>query len=79
MTISVNGSSWHIHHPCERCGYGTRFKQWPIRCLCNRDCSKAELQQWPRFRQPELTDPAWQERIRQAKQRVAEHERSQGT
>jgi len=24
-------------------------------------------------------DPAWQERIRQAKQRVAEHERSQGT
>ena len=24
-------------------------------------------------------DPAWQERIRQAKQRVAEYERSQGT
>ena len=66
------------HTPCFVCGYGTRFKQYPIRCLCNRDCSKEELQKWPRFRRPEADDPAWQERIRQAKQRVAKWEQSQG-
>ena len=62
------------HSPCPVCGRPTRFKQWPTRCACNRNCSKEELQQWPRFRRPELTDPVWQEEIRQAKQRVAEHE-----
>lgn len=24
----------HLHHPCPKCGYATRFKQWPISCLC---------------------------------------------
>jgi hypothetical protein len=55
MTVGISGNTWHIHGPCERCGYE------------------------PRFRRPELTDPAWQEEIRQAKQRVAEWERSQET
>ena len=79
MTVSITGNTWHVHSPCQRCGYGTRFKQFPIRCLCNRNCSKEELQKWHRFVRPELTDPAWQERIRQAKQRVAEWEQSQET
>jgi len=42
--ISINGVSGHVHSPCPRCGYATRFKQWPIRCLCNRHCSNAELE-----------------------------------
>jgi hypothetical protein len=32
------------HTPCPVCGRPTRFKQWPTRCLCNRGCSKAELE-----------------------------------
>jgi hypothetical protein len=77
--IDIYGHSFeHLHTKCPVCGYATRFKQFPIRCACNRSCSKEELQKWPRFMSPELADPAWQERIRQAKQRVAEHERLQG-
>ena len=74
MTVSIIGNTWHIHHPCPVCGYGMRFKQWPIRCACNRNCSKAELEKWPRFARPCADDPAWQEEILQAKQRVAEYE-----
>ena len=49
MAISISGNSHpHLHHPCPRCGYATRFKQWGIRCLCNRYCSKAELDRPPR-------------------------------
>ena len=37
MGVSAGG---HIHHhlsaPCPRCGYATRFKQWPNRCACSR-------------------------------------------
>jgi hypothetical protein len=45
MAISISGNSHpHLHHPCPRCGYATRFKQWPTRCLCNRGCSTAELE-----------------------------------
>ena len=74
--IDIYGHSFeHLHTKCPVCGYATRFKQFPIRCACNRSCSKEELQKWPRFVRPELADPAWQERIRQAKQGVAEHER----
>ena len=47
MTVSISGNTDHVHSPCERCGYGTRFKQFPIRCLCNRNCSKEELKAWP--------------------------------
>ena len=49
MAISISGNShYHLHHPCPRCGYATRFKQWGIRCLCNRHCSKDELNPPPR-------------------------------
>jgi len=34
MTVSISGNTWHVHAPCLRCGYGTRYKQWPIRCQC---------------------------------------------
>jgi hypothetical protein len=34
--ISINGVTDHVHHACPRCGYATRYKQWPIRCLCNK-------------------------------------------
>ena len=38
MAISISGNSHpHLHHPCPRCGYATRFKQFgPIRCLCSK-------------------------------------------
>ena len=79
MGVDIYGHSHeHLHGPCPVCGYATRFKQFPTRCACNRNCSKKELQRWPRFRRPELEDPAWQERIRQAKQRVAEWEEKDG-
>ena len=66
--IDIYGNSHsHLHSPCPRCGYATRSKQWPIRCACNRYNPKP-------FTFPWENDPAWQERIRQAKQRVAEHE-----
>lgn len=68
--ISVNGNTDHVHHACPRCGYATRYKQYPIRCLCNRYDPKP-------FTFPWENDPAWQERIQQAKQRVAEHEASE--
>jgi hypothetical protein len=71
MSISGN-SDPHLHSQCPRCGYATRFKQWPIRCACNRYDSKP-------FTFPWENDPAWPEKIRQANQRVAEHQRSQGT
>jgi len=56
MTVSISGNMWHVYSPCPRCGYGTRFKQHPIRCLCNRDCSKAELQKWSRFAHQEANN-----------------------
>ena len=34
--VSINGVTDHVHHPCPRCGYATRYKQWPIGCLCNK-------------------------------------------
>jgi ribosomal protein L37E len=35
MGVSVWGTTHpHLHHPCQRCGYATRFKQWPTPCLC---------------------------------------------
>ena len=66
--IDIYGHSHpHLHHPCPVCGYATRFKQFPTRCACNRAT-------WKPFTFPWEKDPAWKERIRQAKQRVAEHE-----
>jgi hypothetical protein len=70
--IDIHGhSNPHLHGPCPVCGYATRYKQFgPMRCLCNRYWTK-EAQEAHR---------AWQEEgVWQAKQRVAEHERSQGT
>ena len=34
--VSINGVTDHVHHPCPRCGFATRYKQWPIGCLCNK-------------------------------------------
>ena len=67
MTISIGGNAWQIHNPCPRCGYGTRFKQHPIRCACTRHDPTP-------FTFPWENDSEWQERIRQSKQRVAEWE-----
>jgi hypothetical protein len=36
LMISINGVSDHVHQPSPRCGYATRCRQWPIRCVCNR-------------------------------------------
>ena len=38
MGVSISGLSHpHLHSPCPRCGYATRFKQFgPIRCLCSK-------------------------------------------
>jgi hypothetical protein len=38
MGVSTSGNSHpHLHSPCPRCGYATRFKQFgPIRCLCSK-------------------------------------------
>src|SRR6478752_9514436 len=32
MYVSVRGPHWH--RPCPKCGYATRFKQWPTACRC---------------------------------------------
>lgn len=68
MGVDIHGHAHpHLHSLCLRCGYAARFKQWPIGCACNRYDSKP-------FTFPWENDPAWREEIRQAKQRVAEHE-----
>jgi len=42
--IDIYGHSFeHLPTKCPVCGYATRFKQFPIRCACNRSCSKEEL------------------------------------
>lgn len=28
------GSIPHMHHPCDRCGYATRYKQFSLVCEC---------------------------------------------
>lgn len=28
------GSFPHMHRPCDRCGYATRYKQFPVACNC---------------------------------------------
>lgn len=36
MGVSVRGlSDRHLHSACPRCGFATRFKQWPIKCACS--------------------------------------------
>ena len=65
MGVSVHGTVHpHLHSPCPVCGYARRFKQFPERCACNRSDPKP-------FTFPWENDPEWQERIRQAKLRVA--------
>jgi hypothetical protein len=35
MGVSVGGhSDPHLHSACPRCGYATRYKQWPTNCAC---------------------------------------------
>lgn len=76
MGVDIYGHSHeHLHSKCSVCGYATRSKQYRIRCACNRHWTKEQLD----AQLPWNKDPTWQEEIRQAKQRVAEHERSQGT
>jgi hypothetical protein len=38
MGVSISGNSHpHLHSPCPRWGYATRFKQFgPIRCRCSK-------------------------------------------
>jgi len=68
--IDIHGHSHsYLHRPCSVCGYATRSRQYPIRCACNRNDPKP-------FTFPWENDPAWQEEIRQAKQRVAEWEQT---
>ena len=71
MGVDIYGHSHeHLHSACPVCGYATRFKQYRTRCACNRHWTNEELD----AQLPWNKDPAWQEEIRQAKQRVAEHE-----
>jgi hypothetical protein len=36
MGVSVRGNSDpNLHSPCPRCGYATRYKQWPVTCACS--------------------------------------------
>ena len=70
MGVDIHGHSHeYLWPPCPVCGYATRSKQHPIRCACNRSDPNP-------FTSPSENDPAWQERIRQAKQRVAEWEQT---
>jgi hypothetical protein len=34
MTLYPTGAFPHLHSPCDRCGYPTRYKQFPVVCLC---------------------------------------------
>jgi hypothetical protein len=44
MGVSVRGhTDSHLHSACLRCGYATRYKQWPTKCAC----SDAERQKIP--------------------------------
>ena len=71
MGVDIYGHSHeHLHSPCPVCGYATRYKQYRTRCACNRHWTNEELD----AQLPWNKDPAWKEEIRQAKQRVAEHE-----
>ena len=36
--LSASGSDLrHLHTTCPRCGFATRFKQFPLRCACIQD------------------------------------------
>lgn len=36
MGESVRGNTDpHLHWPCPRCGYATRYQQWPVTCACS--------------------------------------------
>jgi hypothetical protein len=36
MGVSVRGQTDpHLHSLCPRCGYATRYKQWPTKCACS--------------------------------------------
>jgi hypothetical protein len=36
MGVSAGGhTDPHLHAPCPRCGYATRYKQWPTKCACS--------------------------------------------
>ncbi len=75
MGVDIYGHSGpYLWPPCPVCGYATRSKQYHIRCACNRHWTNEELE----AHLPWNNDPAWQERIRQAKQRVAEWEEKDG-
>lgn len=46
MGIDIYGhADENLHSPCPRCGYATRFRQWPTRCACNRYCTQEELEE----------------------------------
>ena len=42
MGVDIHGHAHpHLHSLCLRCGYAARFKQWPIRCACNRGLTRS--------------------------------------
>lgn len=34
MSLYPMGAFPHLHHPCDRCGYPRRYKQFPLVCKC---------------------------------------------
>ena len=83
MTLHPMGSFPHLHSPCDRCGYPRRYKQFATCCACTTPdrCPHPPIDRGGTHCRrcggevkgmPWENDPAWQERIRQAKQRVAE-------
>jgi hypothetical protein len=48
LNAAAEAASAHGYRydPCDRCGQATRYTQWPTRCLCNRSCSKEDLERW---------------------------------
>ncbi len=48
MGVSIHGTVHpHLHNPCPRCGYATRFKQFgPIRCVCSQASGIRSISQW---------------------------------
>lgn len=57
MGIGVGGHAHpHLHHPCPRCGYATRFKQHPTRCGCS-DSERPKIDYSQESRDIEVVDP----------------------
>ena len=60
MLSAAGNELLHNHTPCERCGFATRYKQWPIRCRCNQHSAE-----WKRMMAracvTRVVEPIWAE------------------